>query len=369
MMRTKRHSYTEQRTLKQSHLISVRSLKAHHSAPEIEGLIGESEPMRMLRAAISLMAGCESTVVITGESGTGKELVARAIHNLSARREKPFKAVNCGAFAETLLEAELFGYAKGAFTGAMANRHGLFAAADGGTIFLDEVGEMSTAMQVRLLRVLQERKVMPVGAQEEKGVDVRVIAATNRDLHAMVAAGTFRGDLRYRLTVVPIHTPTLRSRKSDIELLTHHLLKVVYRRAGHSKPAEITTEALDALRDHHWPGNVRELENTLERLTAVTEEGAAITADDVRFAGTAAGGGYEYVGTFQDDESFFQHFDKQQLKLYLQVLASVGGNHAKAAQVLRVERTALHKHVKRLKDRLSQNHSVKTGTRPATARR
>ncbi|MDQ3254992.1 MAG: hypothetical protein M3R15_14005 [Acidobacteriota bacterium] len=169
----------------------------------------------------------------------------------------------------------------------------------------------------------------------------------------MVAAGTFREDLRYRLSVVPIHTPPLRSRREDIALLAHHLLKVVCQRAGRARPAEITTGALQALGKYHWPGNVRELENTLERLTAITEEGAAITAEDVRFANASGHGDYEYLGVFHNDESFFRHFDRQQLKLYYQVLDSVGGNHAKAALLLGVERTALYKHVKRLEKRLS----------------
>lgn len=369
-MRTKRHADDAPRPVGQFHLIPVGSLKRHRPAPEIEGLVGDSEQMRALRAAVALVAACHSTVIITGESGTGKELVARAVHDLGARRDKPFRAVNCGAFAEGLLEAELFGHTKGAFTGAISDRQGVFAAADGGTVFLDEVGEMTPAMQVRLLRVLQERKVMPVGAREERGIDVRVITATNRDLQAMVTAGTFREDLHYRLAVVPVHTPPLRSRKSDIEALAHHLLRVVYRRAGRSRPAEITTEALEALRGHHWPGNVRELENTLERLTAVAEEGAAITASDVRSAVLTGGSAYDYGGTFHGrGETMSEHFSRQELNLYYRVLESVGGNHARAARVLGVERTALHKRVRRLEERLAMSRAEVRAITEAKGRR
>ncbi|HEX8116757.1 MAG TPA: sigma-54 dependent transcriptional regulator, partial [Pyrinomonadaceae bacterium] len=190
--------------------------RAQRDRARLDQIIGHSQKMQAVYQMIETVAQVQSTVLITGESGTGKEMVARAIHNLSPRSDKPFMPINCGAFTETLLESELFGYTRGAFTGATANRKGLFEAADKGTIFLDEIGEMSPTMQVKLLRVLQERKVRPVGAHEELSVDTRVIAATNRDLAAMVKQGSFREDLFYRVSVIPIELPPLRERREDI---------------------------------------------------------------------------------------------------------------------------------------------------------
>src|ERR671917_2744858 len=196
--------------------------RAQRERGRLDQIIGHSQKMQAVYQMIETVAQVQSTVLITGESGTGKEMVARAIHNLSPRSDKPFMPINCGAFTETLLESELFGYTRGAFTGATANRKGLFEAADKGTIFLDEIGEMSPTMQVKLLRVLQERKVRPVGAHEETSVDARVIAATNRDLPAMVKAGTFREDLFYRVSVIPIELPPLREKREDIRDLVAH---------------------------------------------------------------------------------------------------------------------------------------------------
>src|ERR1043166_6837852 len=200
-------------------------LKGQRARGQLGNIIGRSERMQSVYQMIETVAQVQSTILITGESGTGKELVARAIHDLSPRAQKPFVSVNCGAFTETLLESELFGYVQGSFTGATANRKGLFEAADSGTIFLDEIGEMSPAMQVKLLRVLQERKVRPVGATEETIVDTRVIAATNRDLASMVSANTFREDLYYRISVIPIELPPLRERAEDISELANHFVE------------------------------------------------------------------------------------------------------------------------------------------------
>src|SRR5215212_4102243 len=200
-------------------------IQGQRTRGKLGNIIGRSERMLALYQIIETVAQVQSTVLVTGESGTGKELVARAIHDLSPRAEKPFVSVNCGAFTETLLESELFGYIKGSFTGANANRKGLFEAANSGTIFLDEIGEMSPAMQVKLLRVLQERKVRPVGAHEETDIDTRVIAATNRDLNAMVKDGSFREDLFYRVSVIPIELPPLRERSEDIPELAEHFVK------------------------------------------------------------------------------------------------------------------------------------------------
>src|SRR5258707_8817283 len=234
---------------------------------KLGNIIGRSSSMQALYQMIETVAQVQSTVLVTGESGTGKELVARAIHDMGPRAEKPFVSVNCGAFTETLLESELFGYVKGSFTGANTNRKGLFEAANSGTIFLDEIGEMSPAMQVKLLRVLQERKVRPVGATEELLVDTRVIAATNRDLGSMVANATFREDLYYRISVIPIELPPLRERAEDISELANHFLSKFCAPTG--RMLSVSESAMQLLERYSWPGNVRELEHTIERAVAL----------------------------------------------------------------------------------------------------
>src|ERR1700719_3077161 len=234
----------------------------------LDNIIGSSSAMEKLKQTVRTVASTASTVLIHGESGTGKELVARAVHVCSPRATDAFVSVNCGAFPETLLESELFGYVKGAFTGANQNRRGLFEVADQGTIFLDEIGEMTMPMQVKLLRVLQERTVRPVGGTSEIPVDVRVIAATNRDLDRQVTEGTFREDLYYRLNVIPIRVPGLRERREDIPLLANHFLKKYAPGAG--KPIHgLESASLTALAGYDWPGNVRQLENTIERAVAL----------------------------------------------------------------------------------------------------
>ena len=241
-----------------------------------DNIIGHSAKMRAIFDMIMTIAPQSSRVLITGETGTGKELVARAIHENSARSKEPFVTINCGAFPETLLESELFGYVKGAFTGANENREGLFKAANGGTLFLDEIGNMSPSMQVKLFRVLQEGKIRPLGSNEETEVDVRVIAATNKDLDKAIAAGEFREDLYYRLSVIPIQLPALRERREDIPLLARAFLERF--RKSMEKPIEgITPEAMSLLEAYDWPGNVRELENTIERSVAL-ETGSMISA-------------------------------------------------------------------------------------------
>jgi len=234
----------------------------------LDNIIGQSTKMREIFELIQTVAPQSSRVLLTGESGTGKELVARAIHEHSSRAQAPFISINCGAFPETLLESELFGYLRGAFTGATENRHGLFQAATGGTLFMDEIGNMSLAMQVKLYRVLQEQKVRPLGSTEEIEVDVRVIAATNKDLEKEIAEGRFREDLYYRLSVIPIHLPPLRDRREDIPLLARAFLERL--RKTMDKPVEgFESEALRRLEAYDWPGNVRELENTIERAVAL----------------------------------------------------------------------------------------------------
>src|SRR5882724_3131800 len=242
-------------------------IKGQRARGKLSNIIGQSDQMQAVYQMVETVAQVQSTVLITGESGTGKELVARAIHDLSPRAQKPFVSVNCGAFTETLLESELFGYTKGSFTGATSNRKGLFEAAEQGTIFLDEIGETSPAMQVKLLRVLQERKVRPVGAHEETEVNTRVIAATNRDLSALVKDGSFREDLFYRVSVIPMVLPPLRDRGADIAELAEHFIQKYCQMTG--RPLALSPQALRLLENYYWPGNVRELEHSIERAVAL----------------------------------------------------------------------------------------------------
>src|SRR5712675_1873291 len=233
-----------------------------------DNIIGHSAKMRAIFEMVQTVAPQSSRVLITGETGTGKELIARAVHENSPRANQPFITINCGAFPETLLESELFGYMKGAFTGANENRQGLFQAAHGGTLFMDEIGNMTLTMQVKLYRVLQEGKIRPLGSNDEVDVDVRVIAATNKDFEKEIAEGRFREDLYYRLSVIPVQLPSLRERKEDIPLLARHFLER-FRRIM-EKPVEgISPEAVRKLESYDWPGNVRELENTIERAVAL----------------------------------------------------------------------------------------------------
>ncbi len=236
---------------------------------QFEDLIGQSSQMRSVFKLVETVSHSTATVLIQGESGTGKELVARAIHFHSARKDKPFVAVNCSALSETLLESELFGHVKGSFTGATGNKKGLFEAADGGTIFLDEIGDVPPATQVRLLRVLQEGEVKRVGANEPVKVDVRVIAATHVDLSRAKEQGKFREDLFYRLNVITVDLPPLRDRPEDVPLLAHHFLKVYAQKAG-KKVSGFTSRAMEALTCNRWTGNVRELENVIERAVVLT---------------------------------------------------------------------------------------------------
>jgi two-component system response regulator PilR (NtrC family) len=267
-----------------------RDAASHNS---LDNIIGSGPTMEKLKQTVRTVASTASTVLIHGESGTGKELVARAVHICSPRAAEPFVSVNCGAFPETLLESELFGYVKGAFTGATQNKRGLFEVAGGGTVFLDEISEMTLAMQVKLLRVLQERTVRPVGGTSEISIDVRVIAATNRDLDKSVAENLFREDLYYRLNVIPIRVPNLRERREDILLLANHFLKK-YAAAAKRSIMRLNQNSLDALCDYEWPGNVRQLENTIERAVALemTDElHVELPAERPKARAAAAGAG------------------------------------------------------------------------------
>jgi two-component system response regulator PilR (NtrC family) len=255
-----------------------RALREELRSKKEDGeLVGRSAPMERLRHLVERVADSPSSVLVTGESGTGKELVARALHRRSSRRDAPFVVVNCGALPEPLMESELFGYEKGAFTGASKSQEGLFRAANGGTLFLDEVGDLPLALQVKLLRVLQEKKVRPVGGARELDVDVRVVAATNVDVERAVAAGTFRQDLFYRLNVLRLQVPPLRERRDDIPVLAAHFLRK--QALLHGRPLELRPSAQRFLLEHPFPGNVRELENLLERAATLSVTGAIETED------------------------------------------------------------------------------------------
>lgn len=257
----------------------------NHAKPlATPSIVGRSPAMVAVYRAIARVAATDSTVLISGESGTGKELVARALHDNSPRIKRPFVPVNCGAFTETLLESELFGHVRGSFTGAMANHRGIFETASGGTIFLDEISETSPAFQVKLLRVLQEQEVRPVGAAESRRVDVRIVAATNRRVEDMLTAADFRRDLLYRLSVINIELPPLRERREDIPLLVEHFLERLNVRLG--KNIAAPSETIEWLSKFDWPGNVRELENAVERAVALNVGGRLLPEDFMQFTPT-----------------------------------------------------------------------------------
>ena len=309
--------------------------RAQRQRGSVRNIIGRSDKMQAVYQMIETVAEVQSTVLVTGESGTGKELVARAIHDLSPRAEKPFISINCGAFTETLLESELFGYVKGSFTGANANRKGLFEAAHKGTIFLDEIGEMSPAMQVKLLRVLQERKVRPVGAHDEMPIDARVIAATNRDLKAMSGDGSFREDLFYRISVIPISLPPLRERSEDIPELVAHFLKKFCEQTG--RDCSVSEKAMQFLEDYAWHGNVRELEHTIERAVALerTEEIQPERLPDhiTNYNPTRIKAEFDLP---EAGINLVSHLENLEKTYVVEALKQCGGNQTRAAELLQM---------------------------------
>ncbi len=308
-------------------------IQGQRTRGKLGNIIGRSARMLSLYQMIETVAQVQSTVLVTGESGTGKELVARAIHDMSPRAERPFVSVNCGAFTETLLESELFGYVKGSFTGANSNRKGLFEAANSGTIFLDEIGEMSPAMQVKLLRVLQERKVRPVGATEETQVDTRVIAATNRDLASMVSNGTFREDLYYRISVIPIELPPLRERSEDISELATHFVEKFCGPTGRN--LSISETAMRLLERYSWPGNVRELEHTIERAVAL-EYTASIEPERLPEKVTNYNP-YRVADAMEFPEegiNLTAHLDQLEKTYLMEALRRTSGNQTNASELL-----------------------------------
>ena len=308
------------------------------------GIIGRTPAMLEVYKMIARVSDSPAAVLITGESGTGKELVARAIHTHGSRKGGPFVAVNCGALTETLLESELFGHVKGSFTGAVANKRGIFEQAGEGTVFLDEISETSTALQVKLLRVLQEREVTPVGGSSTVKMRARVIAATNCDLEELSAAGAFRQDLLYRLNVIQIRLPPLRERRDDIPLLVAHLARK-HAPEGQPSPA-VDEEAMRALTSYSWPGNVRELENTIERAITLSQSGR-VTADDlppkVRAAETGAGAPALSRDDLAEIFSGLPNIDEMERRYLLHVLEATGGNRKRAAEILGINRKTLYR--------------------------
>jgi two-component system response regulator HydG len=306
------------------------------TVPAHKGLIGKSEGMNKVFIAIGKASSASATVLITGESGTGKELAARAIHYGSPRSSAPFVPVNCGGIPEGLLESELFGHVKGAFTGATESRAGFFHAADGGTIFLDEISDMSLAMQVKFLRVLQDKEVCMVGSNRTRKIDVRILAATNKNLQDLVKKGLFREDLFYRLNVITINIPPLRERQDDVLLLANHFLTRFAAESGKST-LRFSDEALQSLRSYNWPGNVRELENVIQRLVVMTD-GDVIEVPDLpslmRFSALRKTG---FTRTLAEVEGEY----------ITNVLASVDGNKTRAAEILGIDRKTLREKLKK----------------------
>jgi two-component system response regulator PilR (NtrC family) len=326
----------DRKRLQQENVLLKRAM---HSAHQFSNIIGTSSAMVQVFELVEMVAQTGSTVLITGESGTGKELVARAIHVRSPRSDRPFVAVNCGAVSETLLDSELFGHMRGAFTGADANKKGLIEVAEKGTIFLDEIGEMSPMLQVKVLRVLQERKFRRVGGTEEVDADIRIITATNRDLSKMVADGQFREDLYYRINVIPVRLPSLRERADDIPLLAEHFV-AKFAAQMHKSIAGISGGAMARLAAYAWPGNVRELENAIERAVALERTPSVLPEslpESVR-DGTAAALGTVVAPASSalpdkgfDLEQHVQHLEREYIA---EALRRSGGVKVKAAELL-----------------------------------
>jgi two-component system, NtrC family, nitrogen regulation response regulator NtrX len=330
------------------HAIENRRLRLENerlreSSDGVPDIVGDSVPMKALRQQLGLMAATNGRVLIYGESGTGKELVAHALHALSPRASKPFVEVNCAAISEGLIESELFGHMKGSFTLAHERKTGKFQKADGGTIFLDEVGDMSLRTQSKVLRVLEDQRFEPVGAQESIQVDVRVVAATNKDLEVEIERGNFREDLFYRLNVIPFHVPPLRERKEDIPALAAYFLEEFARAYGR-KPKELTPQALEALEAHHWPGNVRELRNLIERIVILNQQ-SRIDARHIPLQlarKSAADRPAERYGSLQEVR------EAAEREYILKKLEEANGNVSRAAELLGLERSNLYRKMRTL---------------------
>ena len=339
-------SALEQRRLKSENAYLRSQLEERY---RIDGLVGQSRVMRDLLQLLETVAATSSTVLITGETGTGKELAARAIHHNSPRRNNRFVAINCSAIPETLLEAELFGHVRGAFTGAVGTRQGRLEQAHKGTLFLDEIGTMSPALQAKLLRVLQEREFERVGDSHTIKIDVRVIAATHSDLTRMVADGTFREDLFYRLNVIPVQLPPLRERREDIPLLVQHFLQKLAAEAGRGT-VTISQDALRRLMACHWPGNIRQLENACERALAFSQGRSQIDVHDLTpdIQNEPAPADSSEVWFPDDGLDFARYIDGVELSLIRRSLERTRGNKRQAAKLLNLKRTTLIEKLKRL---------------------
>jgi two-component system, NtrC family, response regulator PilR len=311
-------------------------------------IVGQSKPMTSILEMVRTIAPTTSTVLITGESGTGKELIARAIHEASGRREKPFVSINCGAFPETLLESELFGYFKGAFTGADTNKKGIIESANTGTLFLDEIGETSLSMQVKLLRVLQERMVRPLGGTMDAPVDVRLIASTNRDLGKMVEAKEFREDFFYRISVIPVHVPPLRERAADLEPLARHFLHKFALQMGKGL-RDFDPQALSAILTYSWPGNVRELENAVERAVAVSgEQEPLVRIENLPETVAAPSGVAAKTEPLPEDGLDFERRMAEVEKAYLlRALKAAQGVRTRAAELLHISYRSFRHYAKK----------------------
>ena len=339
-------SAMEQRRLKSENAYLRSQLEERY---RFEGIIGRSQPMRDLFQLLETVAATSSTVLITGETGTGKELAARALHHNSPRRNNRFVALNCSAIPETLLEAELFGHVRGAFTGAVGNRQGRLEQAHKGTLFLDEVGTMSPALQAKLLRVLQEREFERVGDSHTVKIDVRVIAATHSDLARMVAEGTFREDLFYRLNVIPVQLPPLRDRREDIPLLVQHFLDRLALESGRP-PVTVSQEAIRRLMAYPWPGNVRQLENAVERALAFSKGRAQLDVADLApdMQNQPAATDLSEVWFPDEGIDFSRYVEGIELSLIRRSLERTRGNKRQAAKLLNLKRTTLIEKLKRL---------------------
>jgi DNA-binding NtrC family response regulator len=339
---------TVARALERSRLVEEnRAMRAREGEkpPRIESIVGASSGMLDVYKMVARVAPTMSTVLVIGESGTGKELVARAIHTHSPRTAGPFVAVNCTALTESLLESELFGHAKGAFTGAVASKRGIFEEAQGGTVFLDEIGDVNAKMQAQLLRVLQEGEIRRVGGAEAIKVDVRVVAATNRELEDEVKAGRFREDLYFRINVVTIRLPPLRERPTDIPLLVDHFLSKYAAREKRSD-AGVAAAAMALLSRHGWPGNVRELENVIERALALSKDGVILPSDLPPEITQAHGSQLATAtpGGIADDRPTLAELERRYIEL---ILRETGGNKKRAAEILGIDRRTLYRTLER----------------------
>ncbi len=328
-VRTRVHNALAQKRLAAENVYLRRELKGKFH------LVGSSGKMKSIYDLIHRVADTNSTIMICGESGTGKEQIARAVHYNSQRRDRQFVSINCGALPSELLESELFGHMRGSFTGATGNKQGLFEVADGGTIFLDEIGETSTAMQVKLLRVLQERKIRRVGGTEELEVDVRVLTATNQDLEALVREKRFREDLYYRIAVIPVRLPTLRERREDVPELAVHFLQRYREIIGKKQIERIAPEAMEVLLSYDWPGNIRELENVIERAVAL-EMGAEIGLESLPFDMRSPARRHTLEATMALDGrmDLEQYLEDQRASFMREALRRAGGVQSHAAKLL-----------------------------------